>query len=96
MGIKPQKRKGRKKTYKNKPKTIKKMTIGTYILIITLTVKGLNASTKTHRLAEGIQKQYPYMCYVHETHFRPRDTYRLKVGARKRYSMQWQIKRKLE
>ena len=37
---------------KNNPKTIKKMIIGTYILIITLNVNGLNAPTKRHRLAE--------------------------------------------
>ena len=46
-----------KKRQKNKPKTIKKMAIGTYILIITLNVNGLNAPTKRHRLAEWIQKQ---------------------------------------
>ena len=45
-----------KRTYKNKPKTIKKMVIGSYILIITLNVNGLNAPTKRHRLAEWIQK----------------------------------------
>ena len=33
-----QKRKGKKKTYKNKSKTIKKMAIKTYILMITLNV----------------------------------------------------------
>ena len=37
------------------------MVIGTYILIITLNVKGLNAPTKRHRLAEWIQKQDPYI-----------------------------------
>ena len=31
------------KTYKNKPKTIKKMVIATYISIITLNLNGLNA-----------------------------------------------------
>ena len=55
------------------------MVIGTYISIITLNVNGLNAPTKRHRLAEWIQKQDPYICCVQETHFRPRDTYRLKV-----------------
>ena len=45
------------------------MAIGSYISIITL--NGLNAPTKRHRLAEWIQKQEPY--------FRPQDTYRLKV-----------------
>ena len=38
--------KHKKRTYKNKPKTIKKMVIGTYISIITLNVNGLNAPTK--------------------------------------------------
>ena len=55
------------------------MVIGTYILIITLNISGLNAPTKRHRLAEWIQKQDPYTCCLQETHFRLRDTYRLKV-----------------
>ena len=55
------------------------MVIGTYISIITLNVNGLNAPTKGHRLAEWIQKQDPYICCLQETHFRHRDTYRLKV-----------------
>ena len=54
------------------------MVIGTYILIITLNVSGLNAPTKRHRLAKWIQKQDPYICCLQETHFRPRDTCRLK------------------
>ena len=55
------------------------MAIGTYISIITLNVNGLNAPTKRHRLAEWIQKQDPDICCLQETHFRPQDTYRLKV-----------------
>ena len=55
------------------------MEIGTYISIITLNVNGLNAPTKRHRLAEWIQKQDPYICCLQETHFRPKDTDRLKV-----------------
>ena len=55
------------------------MVIGTYISISTLNVNGLNDPTKRHRLAEWIQKQDPYICCLQETHFRPRDTYRLKV-----------------
>ena len=50
-----------------------------YISIITLNVNGLNAPTKRHRLAEWIQKEEPYICCLQETHFRPKDTYRLKV-----------------
>ena len=55
------------------------MTIGTYISITTLNVNGLNAPTKRHRLAEWIKKPDPYICCLQETHFRPGDTYRLKV-----------------
>ena len=55
------------------------MAIGTYISIITLNVNRLNAPTKRQRLAEQIQKQGPYICCLQETHFRPKDTYRLKV-----------------
>ena len=55
------------------------MVIGTYIWIITLNVNGLNAPTKRHRLAVWIQKNDPYICCLQETHFRPSDTYRLKV-----------------
>ena len=60
------------------------MVIGIYMLIITLNVNGLNAPTQRHRLAEWIQKQDPYICHLQETHFRPRDTYRLKVRGWKK------------
>ena len=55
------------------------MVIGTYILIITLNVNGLNTPAKRHRMAEWIQKQYLYICYLQETYFRSKGTYRLKV-----------------
>ena len=55
------------------------MAIGTYISIITLNVNRLNAPTKRHKLAEWIHKKDPYICCLQETHFRPQDTYRLKV-----------------
>ena len=38
----------------HKSKKIKKMVIGSYILIIMLNVNGLNAPTKRHRLAEKV------------------------------------------
>ena len=53
--------------------------MGTYISIITLNVNRLNSLTKRPRLAEWIQKQDPYICCLQEIHFRPQDTYRLKV-----------------
>ena len=55
------------------------MAVGTYISIIALNVNGLNALTKRQILAEWIQKQDPYICCLQEIHFRPKDTYRLKV-----------------
>ena len=50
----------REKVYKLEPKTIKQMTMGSYLSIITLNINGLNAPTK--RLAEWIQKQDLYIC----------------------------------
>ena len=60
------------------------MVIGTYISIITLNVNGLNAPTKRHRLTEWTQKQDSYICCLQATHFRPRDSYRLKVRGWKK------------
>ena len=60
------------------------MVTGTYISIITLNVHGLNAPTKRYRQAQWIQKQDPCICCLQETHFRPRDTYRLKVRGLKK------------
>ena len=61
------------------------MTIGTYKSIITLNVNGLNSPTKRHRLAEWI-KNKTYIYAVYKTHFRPQDTYRLKVRGWKNIS----------
>jgi len=41
-------------TYKNKPRTVIKIVIETYISIITLNVNGSNAPMKRQRLAEWI------------------------------------------
>ena len=60
------------------------MAIRTHISIITLNVNGLNAPTKRHRMAKWIQKRDPHICCLQETHFRPRDTYTLKVRGRKK------------
>ena len=40
--------------------------------------------TKRHRLDEWIQKQDPHIFCLQETHFRPRDTYSLKVRGWKK------------
>ena len=55
------------------------MAIWTYISRITLNVNRLNTPTSRHKLAEWIQKQDLYICCLQETHFRYRDTYKLKV-----------------
>ena len=55
-----------------------------YVSIITLSVNGLNAPTKRYSLVEQIQKQDPYICYLQETHFSPKDTYILKVRGWKK------------
>ena len=60
------------------------MVIGTYISITTLIVNGLNGPINRHRLPEWIKKQDPSICCLQETHFRPRDTYRLKVRGWKK------------
>ena len=71
--------------------TTEKMAIGTYVSIITLNV---NAPTKRHILVEWIQKQGPYICYLQETHFRPQDTYRLKMrGWKNIFLASWKQKR---
>ena len=69
------------------------MSIEIYISIITLKVNELNSSTKRYRLDEWIPKQDPYICSLQETHFRPRDTYRLKAKGWKVIPMQMEIKR---
>ena len=55
------------------------MAMGSYLSIITLNVNGLNAPIKRQGLAEWIQKQDPYICYLQETHLKTRDTYRLRL-----------------
>ena len=58
--------------------------MGSYILIITLNVNGLNAPTKRQRLAEWIQKQDPYICCPQDTHLITGDTYGLIVKGWKK------------
>ena len=35
-------------------------------------------------MADWIKHQDPYICCIEETHFRPKDTHKLKVKARKK------------
>ena len=58
--------------------------MGSYLSIITLNVKGLNAPTRRQRLDEWIQKQDPYIGCLQETHLKTTYTYRLKVKGWKK------------
>ena len=60
------------------------MAMGSYLSLTTSNVNGLNAPTKRQGLAEWIQNQDPYICCLQETHFKTRDTYRLKVKGWKK------------
>ena len=84
MDLHSQKIQEKKNDLHNQPQTIKKMTIGQYITIITLNVNGLNAPTKRHRLAEWTQKQDPYIFCLQETHLKTGNTHRPKVKGWKK------------
>ena len=60
------------------------MARGIFMAIINLNVNELSAQTKRHRLPKWIQKHDPCIYCLQETHFRPRDTYRLKVRGWKK------------
>ena len=55
------------------------MAINSYLSVLTLNVNGLNAPIKRQRVTEWIRKQDPSICCLQETHFRPKDTFRLKI-----------------
>ena len=60
------------------------MAINTYLSIITLNVNGLNALIKRYRVEDCIIKQESTISCLQETHFRVKDTYRLKVRGWKK------------
>ena len=60
-------------------KTRFKMTINNLLSIVTLNVNVPNAPIKRYRVADWIKKQKPSICCLQETHFRAKNTYRLKV-----------------
>ena len=55
------------------------MAINSYFSVLTLNINGLSAPIKRHRITEWIRKQDPSICCLPETHFRPKDTYRLRI-----------------
>ena len=71
------------KTYKNKPKTIKNGNTNTHIDNY-LKGKWIKCSNQKTQTPEWIHKQDPYISCLQGTHFRPKDTYRLKVRGWKK------------
>ena len=55
------------------------MTLNSYISIVTLNVNGLNDPIKRRRVSDWIKMQEPSIWCLRETHFRQKDTYRLKI-----------------
>ena len=50
-----------------------------YLSIISLNVNDLNAPRKGHTVADWMKRHGPSICCLQETHFEPKDTFRLKV-----------------
>ena len=55
------------------------MTLNLFLSIVTWKVSGLKDPIKRCRVSDWIKKQDPPICCLHETHFRPKDTYSLKI-----------------
>ena len=55
------------------------MTLNSYLSIVTLNVNGLNDPIKRRRVSDWIKEQDPSISCLRETHFRPKDTYSLKI-----------------
>ena len=69
------------------------MTLNSYLSIVTLNVNGLNDPTKDAGF-NWIKKHDPSICCLQETHFRPKDTYRLKMKGWRTIDHQMVLKRK--
>ena len=50
-----------------------------YLSIITVSVNGLNAPIKRHRVTKWIRKHNQLICCLQKTHLRTKDIHRLKV-----------------
>ena len=61
------KKKGKKEKHRLKWKTRFKTAKNTYLSIITLNVNGLNATIKTHRVADWNKKKMEFPCGSEET-----------------------------
>ena len=71
-----------------------KMAMNKYLSIINLSVNGLNAPIKGHRVAEWIRKHDPHICCLQDSYLRTKDLHRLKVKGWKKKSKQMDQKKK--
>ena len=55
------------------------MTQNSYLSIVALNMNGLKDPIKRHRVSDWIKKHDPSICCLQKTHFRPKDTYSLKM-----------------
>ena len=62
------------------------MVVSTNLSIITLNVNGLNAPIKRYRVADWIKTQDSSILCLQKTHFRTKDTHRLKMKGWKNIS----------
>ena len=70
------------------------MAISSNLSVLILNVNGLIAPIKRHRVTEWIRKQDPSICCLQDTHFRPKDNFRLKIrGWRNIYHANGQQKK---
>ena len=58
-------------------------------------MNGLNDPAKTNMVSHWIKKQDPSIHHLEETHFKPKDSFRLKMKGWKPFTMQTDLKRKL-
>ena len=50
-----------------------------YLSILSDNVNGLNTPIKCHWVPDWIKRNDPSICYIQETHFEPKDAFRLRV-----------------
>ena len=65
--------------YRNKDFTGNMASLKSSLSITSTNVNGLNAPIKRHSVADWIKRNDPSICCLQETHFEPKDAFRLKV-----------------
>ena len=60
------------------------MAVSICLWIIILNVNGHNTPIKRHRVAEWIKEEDPSACYLQQTHFKSKNTHRLKFKGWKK------------